>query len=50
MHATHGIHITLTVANRRSIEEHLLTHQVDLAVMSLVRATRSFHHGASDAP
>jgi len=31
-----GIHITLMVANRRSIEESLLTHQIDLAVMSLI--------------
>jgi DNA-binding transcriptional LysR family regulator len=30
------IHITLMVANRHAIEEYLLTHQVDLAVMSLV--------------
>ena len=31
-----GIHVTLMVANRRSIEERLLTHQIDLAVMSLI--------------
>ena len=31
-----GIHVTLMVANRRSIEESLLTHQIDLAVMSLI--------------
>jgi LysR family transcriptional regulator, low CO2-responsive transcriptional regulator len=36
------IHITLTVADRRSIEEHLLTHQVDLAVMSLVERLDRF--------
>ena len=36
-HAHHpGIRIALTVANRRSIEEYLLTHQVDLVVMSLI--------------
>src|SRR2546427_6665595 len=29
-------HVTLIVANRRSIEERLLTHQIDLAVMSLI--------------
>lgn len=31
-----GVRITLTVANRRSIEEQLLAHQVDLVVMSLI--------------
>ena len=31
-----GVRVTLMVANRRSIEERLLTHQVDLAVMSLI--------------
>lgn len=30
------VRITLMVANRRSIEERLLAHQVDLAVMSLI--------------
>jgi DNA-binding transcriptional LysR family regulator len=36
-HAQHpGIRITLTVANRRSIEEYLLSRQVDLVVMSLI--------------
>lgn len=36
------IHITLTVANRRSIEEQLLTHQVDLAVMGLIEQQNRF--------
>jgi len=31
-----GIHVTLMVANRRSIEERLLAHQIDLAVVSLI--------------
>jgi len=31
-----GVRITLSIANRRTIEERLLTHQVDLVVMSLV--------------
>ena len=31
-----GIRITLTVGNRRTIEEYLLTRQVDLVVMSLI--------------
>ena len=30
------VHVTLMVANRRTIEERLLTHQVDLVVMSLI--------------
>ena len=30
------IHVTLTVANRLAIEERLLTHQIDLAVLSLI--------------
>ncbi len=37
-----GIHITLMVANRRSIEEHLLSHQVDLAMMSLIEQQERF--------
>ena len=37
-----GIHITLMVANRRSIEEQLLTHQIDLAVMSLIEQQDRF--------
>jgi DNA-binding transcriptional LysR family regulator len=37
-----GIRITLTVANRRSIEELLLTHQVDLVVMSLIEQQDRF--------
>jgi DNA-binding transcriptional LysR family regulator len=42
-HAHHpGIRITLTVANRRSIEELLLTHQVDLVVMSLIEQRDRF--------
>lgn len=30
------IHINLEVANRRTIEEHLLKHEIDLAVMNLI--------------
>ena len=30
------VHVTLMVAHRHAIEEHLLTHQVDLAVMGLI--------------
>ena len=42
-HAHHpGIRITLTVANRRSIEELLLTHQIDLVVMSLIEQQDRF--------
>ena len=37
-----GILVTLMVANRRSIEERLLTHQVDLAVMSLIEQQERF--------
>ncbi len=36
------IHVTLTVANRRSIEELLLNHQLDMAVMSLVEREKHF--------
>ncbi len=35
-------HVTLIVANRRSIEERLLSHQVDLAVMSLIEQQERF--------
>lgn len=36
-HAAHpDIHLTLTVGNRGSIEEALLTHQVDLAIIGLI--------------
>lgn len=37
-----GILVTLMVANRRTIEEHLLSHQVDLAVMSLIEQQERF--------
>jgi DNA-binding transcriptional LysR family regulator len=37
-----GIQITLTVANRRSIEQALLTHQVDLAVISIIAHRERF--------
>ncbi|HEV7236113.1 MAG TPA: LysR family transcriptional regulator [Ktedonobacteraceae bacterium] len=37
-----GISITLSVANRHTIEEYLLTHQVDLVVMSLVEQRDRF--------
>lgn len=37
-----GILVTLMVANRRLIEERLLTHQVDLAVMSLIEQQERF--------
>jgi len=37
-----GIRITLSIANRRTIEERLLTHQVDLVVMSLVEQRDRF--------
>ncbi|HEV2583444.1 MAG TPA: LysR substrate-binding domain-containing protein, partial [Ktedonobacteraceae bacterium] len=36
------IHVTLTVANRRSVEEQLLTRQLDLAVMSLIERSDQF--------
>ncbi len=36
------IHVTLTVANRRSIEEQLLSHEIDLAVMSLIEQQDRF--------
>lgn len=36
------VRITLIVANRRSIEERLLTRQVDLAVMSLIERQERF--------
>ena len=37
-----GIRVTLMVANRRSIEERLLAHQVDLVVMSLIERQERF--------
>ncbi|MDQ6660704.1 MAG: LysR substrate-binding domain-containing protein [Chloroflexota bacterium] len=37
-----GAHVTLRVANRHSIEELLLTHQLDLAVMSLIEQQDRF--------
>lgn len=37
-----GVRITLSVANRHTIEEHLLAHQVDLVVMSLVEQRDRF--------
>ena len=37
-----GISVTLVVANRRSIEERLLAHEVDLAVMSLIEQQDRF--------
>jgi DNA-binding transcriptional LysR family regulator len=37
-----GIQITLTVANRRSIEQALLNHQVDLAVISIIAHRERF--------
>jgi DNA-binding transcriptional LysR family regulator len=36
------IHVTLVVANRRSIEQRLLDHQLDLAVMSLIERREWF--------
>ncbi len=36
------IHVTLMVADRHTIEERLLTHQVDLAVMSLIEQQDRF--------
>ncbi len=42
-HTLHpGLHIHLTVANRRVIEEYLLTHQVDLVVMSVIEHHERF--------
>lgn len=37
-----GIHITLTVANRYAIEEHLLSHSIDLVVMSQIEHHERF--------
>lgn len=37
-----GIHITLTVENRHTIEEHLLTHSIDLVVMSQIEHHEHF--------
>jgi len=37
-----GIHITLTVANRYAIEEHLLSHSIDLVVMSQIEHHEHF--------
>lgn len=37
-----GIHITLTVANRHAIEEHLLSHSIDLVVMSQIEQHERF--------
>ncbi len=37
-----GVRITLSIANRRTVEERLLTHEVDLAVMSLVEQRDRF--------
>ena len=37
-----GVHITLVVAHRRSIEEDLLTHQIDLGVMSFIEQRERF--------
>ena len=37
-----GVHVTLMVANRRSIEERLLAHQADLVVMSLIERQERF--------
>ena len=37
-----GVRITLSVANRRVIEERLLTHEIDLAVISLVEQRDRF--------
>lgn len=36
------VHVTLMVANRRSVEECLRTHQVDLVVMSLIERQEQF--------
>ncbi len=37
-----GVHVTLMVAHRHSIEEDLLTHQIDLGVMSLIERRERF--------
>src|SRR5947209_12162574 len=37
-----GVHVTLMVAHRRSIEEDLLTHQIDLGVMSFIERRERF--------
>jgi DNA-binding transcriptional LysR family regulator len=37
-----GVHVTLTVAHRQLIEESLLTHQIDLAVLSLIERPDCF--------
>ncbi len=37
-----GVRITLVVASRRSIEERLLSHQIDIAVMSLIEQQEQF--------
>lgn len=37
-----GVRVTLIVANRRSIEERLLTHEIDLAVMRLIERQERF--------
>jgi DNA-binding transcriptional LysR family regulator len=37
-----GVHITLMVAHRRSIEEDLLTHKIDLGVMSFIERRERF--------
>jgi LysR family transcriptional regulator, low CO2-responsive transcriptional regulator len=37
-----GVHVTLTVAHRRSIEEDLLAHQIDLGVMSFIERRERF--------
>lgn len=37
-----GIHITLTVANHHAIEEHLLSHSIDLVVMSQIEHQERF--------
>src|SRR5439155_24777489 len=37
-----GVRITLVVANRRSIEERLLSHQIDIPVMSLIERQERF--------
>ena len=36
------IHVTLTVANRHAIEERLLAHEIDLAVMSIIEQQERF--------
>jgi LysR family transcriptional regulator, low CO2-responsive transcriptional regulator len=37
-----GVHVTLMVAHRRAIEEDLLTHQIDLGVMSFIERRERF--------